>query len=155
MLVFRLHLSKTILRVKPYFLLGKLATKLRFHVMFNFKPSQIIKIENLGRVVVVACSPLMHEETFRKTVAEARLNPYLPGMVNLRGHVSWVHFEKSEEASVKAKDLIRMGVARAKLLEPLQREKGKRREKCSCCRHPKIKLLTYAKVERVLGHTGN
>lgn len=82
-----------------------------------------IKTENLDRVVVAACSPLMHEETFRKTVVEAGLNPYLLEMVNLREHVSWVHFEESEEATEKAKDLIRMGVARAKLLEPLQRKR--------------------------------
>ncbi|MGB9853303.1 MAG: 4Fe-4S binding protein [Candidatus Bathyarchaeales archaeon] len=82
-----------------------------------------IKTENLDRIVVAACSPLMHEETFRKTVAEARLNPYLLEMVNLREHVSWVHFEELEEATEKAKDLIRMGVARARLLEPLQRRK--------------------------------
>ncbi|MGQ9506292.1 MAG: NAD(P)-binding protein [Candidatus Bathycorpusculaceae bacterium] len=82
-----------------------------------------IKAHNLDRIVIATCSPRMHEETFRKTVAEAGLNPYLLEIVNLREHVSWVHSEEPERATEKAKDLIRTGVARAKLLEPLQRSK--------------------------------
>ncbi|MEM3642203.1 MAG: CoB--CoM heterodisulfide reductase iron-sulfur subunit A family protein [Candidatus Bathyarchaeia archaeon] len=82
-----------------------------------------IKAHNLDRIVIATCSPRMHEETFRKTVAEAGLNPYLLEIVNLREHVSWAHSEEPEKATEKAKDLIRMGVARAKLLEPLQKRK--------------------------------
>jgi heterodisulfide reductase subunit A len=76
---------------------------------------------NLDRVVIATCSPRMHEETFRKTVAEAGLNPYLLEIVNLREHVSWAHGETPEKATEKAKDLVRMGVARARLLEPLEK----------------------------------
>ncbi|MGQ9743182.1 MAG: NAD(P)-binding protein [Candidatus Bathycorpusculaceae bacterium] len=82
-----------------------------------------IKTENLDRVIIAACSPRMHEETFRKTIAEAGLNPYLLEIVNLREHVSWVHSETPEKATEKAKDLIKMGVARVRLLEPLQMKK--------------------------------
>jgi heterodisulfide reductase subunit A len=82
-----------------------------------------IRNHNLDRVVIATCSPLMHEETFRKTVAEAKLNPYLLEIVNLREHVSWPHGEEPEKATGKAKDLVRMGVARARLLEPLERSK--------------------------------
>jgi heterodisulfide reductase subunit A len=77
-----------------------------------------IKSHKLDRVVIATCSPRMHEETFRRTVADAGLNPYLLEIVNLREHVSWVHSEEPEKATEKAKDLVRMGVARAKLLEP-------------------------------------
>ncbi|MGQ9551824.1 MAG: FAD-dependent oxidoreductase [Candidatus Bathycorpusculaceae bacterium] len=79
-----------------------------------------IKAENLDRVLIATCSPKMHEETFRKTVAEAGLNPYLLEIVNLREHVSWAHSEEPGKATEKAKDLVRMGLARARLLEPLQ-----------------------------------
>ncbi|MEM3696237.1 MAG: NAD(P)-binding protein [Candidatus Bathyarchaeia archaeon] len=82
-----------------------------------------IKAHNLDRIVIATCSPRMHEETFRKTVAEAGLNPYLLEIVNLREHVSWVHSEEPEKATEKAKDLVRVGVARARFLEPLQRSK--------------------------------
>lgn len=77
----------------------------------------------LDRVVLATCSPRMHEETFRKAVAEAGLNPYLLEIVNLREQVSWAHGETPEKATEKAKDLVRMGVARAKLLEPLKKTK--------------------------------
>jgi heterodisulfide reductase subunit A len=82
-----------------------------------------IKAHNLDRVVIATCSPRMHEETFRKTVAEAGLNPYLLEIVNLREHVSWVHSEEPEKATEKAKDLVKMGVARVKLLEPLEKRR--------------------------------
>ena len=82
-----------------------------------------IKAENIDRVVIATCSPRMHEETFRRAVADAGLNPYLLEIVNLREHVSWAHSEEPEKATEKAKDLVRMGVARARLLEPLQRNK--------------------------------
>jgi len=82
-----------------------------------------IKKYGIDRVVIAACSPRMHEETFRKTIAQAGLNPYLLEIVNVREHVSWVHSEEPEKATEKAMELIRMGVARAKLLEPLQTKK--------------------------------
>lgn len=82
-----------------------------------------IRNQGLDRVVIATCSPRMHEETFRKTVAEAGLNPYLLEIVNLREHCSWSHSEEPEKATEKAKDLVRMGVARVRLLEPLERRK--------------------------------
>lgn len=82
-----------------------------------------IKSYRLERVVIATCSPLMHEETFRKAVAEAGLNPYLTEIVNLREHVSWAHTHEPEKATEKAKALVRMGVSRARLLEPLEKRK--------------------------------
>jgi len=72
-----------------------------------------IKEERLSHVVVAACSPRMHENTFRKAVASAGLNPFLCEMANIREHVSWVH-EDREEATVKAIDIVRMMVERVK-----------------------------------------
>ncbi|MEM4704015.1 MAG: CoB--CoM heterodisulfide reductase iron-sulfur subunit A family protein [Candidatus Bathyarchaeia archaeon] len=82
-----------------------------------------IKKHKLDRVVVATCSPRMHEETFRKAVAEAGLNPFLLEIVNLREHVSWPHSHEPEKATEKAKALVRMGVARARLLEPLEKRR--------------------------------
>ncbi|MEA2089550.1 MAG: FAD-dependent oxidoreductase, partial [Thermoproteota archaeon] len=82
-----------------------------------------IRAHGLDRIVIAACSPRMHEETFRKTVAEAGLNPYLLEIVNLREHCSWPHSEEPEKVTEKAKALVRMGVARVRLLEPLERRR--------------------------------
>jgi heterodisulfide reductase subunit A len=88
-----------------------------------------IKTHKLDRIVIAACSPKMHEETFKKTMEQAGLNPYLLDIVNLREQCSWCHSEESQKATEKAKALIRMGVARATYLEPL--EKGKIKAKKS------------------------
>jgi heterodisulfide reductase subunit A len=80
-----------------------------------------IKKRSLDRIVVAACSPRMHEETFRKTVAEAGLNPYLLEIVNLREQCSWPHSDEPGKATDQAKELIRMGVARVRLLKPLEK----------------------------------
>jgi heterodisulfide reductase subunit A len=78
-------------------------------------------IENkLNRVVVAACTPRTHEPVFRAACAEVGLNPYLLEMVNIRDQCSWVHAKQPQEAQEKARSLIRMGVARACHLEPLQ-----------------------------------
>src|SRR5512137_2132807 len=77
-----------------------------------------IKQFNLTKVVVASCSPKMHEKTFRKTISDAGLNPYMLEMVNLREQCSWVHKDKSE-GTKKAKDLVRGGVFRAARLEAL------------------------------------
>jgi heterodisulfide reductase subunit A2 len=82
-----------------------------------------IKAHKLDRVVIATCSPRMHEETFRKAVAEAGLNPYLTEIVNLREQVSWPHTHEPEKATEKAKALVRMGVARVRLSEPLKKRK--------------------------------
>jgi len=72
----------------------------------------------LNRVVVASCTPRMHEPTFRNCVAEAGLNPYLMEMANLREHCSWVHLYDKAAATIKAKDIIKVAVARARYLEP-------------------------------------
>ena len=78
-----------------------------------------IKEHNLNRVVVAACSPRMHEFTFRRTAAEAGLNPYLFEMANIREHCSWCHPSAPEEATQKAKEIVKVAVAKARLLGPL------------------------------------
>ena len=79
-----------------------------------------IKDYKLNRVVVAACSPRMHEPTFRRTVSEAGLNPFLFEMANIREFSSWCHPSTPKEATEKAKDIIRMAVAKARLMMPLQ-----------------------------------
>jgi len=74
----------------------------------------------LNRVVVASCTPRTHEPLFRSTCKEAGLNPYLFQFVNIRDQCSWVHMQDTERATEKAKALIRMGVARVVLLEPLE-----------------------------------
>ena len=74
----------------------------------------------LNRVVVASCTPRTHEPLFRSTCKEAGLNPYLFQFVNIRDQCSWVHMQEMERATEKAKALIRMGVAKAVLLEPLE-----------------------------------
>ena len=78
---------------------------------------------NLNRVVVASCTPRTHEPLFRSTLQEAGLNPYLFEMANIRDQCSWVHMHEPEAATEKAKDLVRMAVAKARLLQPLQKPK--------------------------------
>jgi heterodisulfide reductase subunit A len=77
-----------------------------------------IKELHLNRVVVASCTPRTHETLFRKNCERAGLNKYLFEFVNLREHCSWVHMDKPELATMKAKDLVRMGVAKVSLLRP-------------------------------------
>jgi heterodisulfide reductase subunit A len=77
-----------------------------------------IREYKLNRVVVASCSPRLHEPTFRRVCEEAGLNKYLFEMANIREHCSWVHLHDRKSATEKAKDLVRMAVARARLLEP-------------------------------------
>ncbi|MGQ4870620.1 MAG: hydrogenase iron-sulfur subunit [Candidatus Thorarchaeota archaeon] len=79
---------------------------------------EAIREHGLNRVVVASCSPTMHEDTFRKTVKAAGLNPYLCIMANIREHVSWVHMHDPEAATEKAKELVAMAVAKAMTLQP-------------------------------------
>ena len=78
-----------------------------------------IKEYNLNRVVVASCSPRLHEPTFRRCVESAGLNRYLFEMANIREHCSWVHPREPENATEKAKDLVRMAVAKSRGLKPL------------------------------------
>jgi len=79
-----------------------------------------IKERGLNRVIVAACTPRTHEPLFRDTLREAGINQYYYDMANIREHCSWVHSKEKESATQKAKDIIRMSVARARYLEPLQ-----------------------------------
>jgi len=76
--------------------------------------------EKLNRVVVAACSPRMHEATFRRTVAEAGLNSFLYEMANIREFASWCHQNDPAAATERAKDAVRMAVAKVRLMQPLQ-----------------------------------
>jgi heterodisulfide reductase subunit A len=75
----------------------------------------------LNRVVVASCTPRTHEPLFRETVQEAGLNPYLFEMANIRDQCSWVHMHEPKAATEKAKDLVRSVVAKARLLQPLEK----------------------------------
>jgi len=77
--------------------------------------------KDLNRVVVASCTPRTHEPLFRETLQEAGLNQYLFEMANIRDQCSWVHMHQPEAATQKAKDLVRMAVAKARLLEPLEK----------------------------------
>ena len=79
-----------------------------------------IKEKNLDRVVVAACSPTMHEKTYRDVMEEMGGNPFLFEMANIREQDSWVHTDK-DMATEKAYDLVRMAVAKVKRNEPLER----------------------------------
>jgi len=82
--------------------------------------TDMIKEKGLNRVVVAACSPRTLEPLFRDTLREAGINQYYYEMANIREHNSWVHSKEKEEATKKAYDIIRMSVARAHHLKPLQ-----------------------------------
>ena len=77
-----------------------------------------VKEKNLDRVVVAACSPRMHEPTFRSCVSEVGLNPYLVDMANIREQCSWVHMSDKAAATKKARDIIHAYVNRSTYLEP-------------------------------------
>ncbi len=81
---------------------------------------ELIRENNLNRIVVAACTPRTHEPVFRETLAQAGFNPYLLEMVNIRDQCSWVHVRDRAHAQEKARALIRMGAARARHLEALQ-----------------------------------
>jgi heterodisulfide reductase subunit A-like polyferredoxin len=78
-----------------------------------------IQENKLNRVIVASCSPRTHEPMFRETCREAGINKYLFEMANIRDQCSWVHMRQKEEATLKAKDLVRMAVANARLIQPL------------------------------------
>jgi heterodisulfide reductase subunit A len=82
--------------------------------------TDMINEKGLNRVVVAACSPRTLEPLFRDTLREAGINQYYYEMANIREHNSWVHSKEKEEATEKSRDLIRMSVARACHLKPLQ-----------------------------------
>lgn len=75
---------------------------------------------DINRVVVAACTPRTHEPLFQETIQESGLNKYLFEMANIRNHCSWVHQDLPAEATQKAKDSVRMAVAKIGLAEPLK-----------------------------------
>ena len=77
-----------------------------------------IEKHNINRVVVASCTPRTHEPLFRATCEEAGLNKYLFEMANIREHCSWSHMDEPYKATEKAKDIVRMAVVKARLLEP-------------------------------------
>jgi heterodisulfide reductase subunit A len=81
-----------------------------------------IEEHKLNRVVVASCTPRTHEPLFRRTVREAGLNQYLFEMANIRDQCSWIHMHEKKKATLKAKDLIRMAIAKASLLQPLHKD---------------------------------
>jgi heterodisulfide reductase subunit A-like polyferredoxin len=83
------------------------------------KIKKAIQEHHLNRVIVASCSPRTHEPMFRETLRDAGLNKYLFEMANIRDQCSWVHMQQKEEATEKAKDLVRMAVANARLIQPL------------------------------------
>jgi heterodisulfide reductase subunit A len=89
-------------------------------VDFLAKIKEYVNEHTLDRVVVACCTPRTHEPTFKSTVKEAGMNPYLLEFVSIREQCSWVHKGDIEKATAKAKDLVRMGVAKARLLEPAE-----------------------------------
>ncbi|HJV64738.1 MAG TPA: CoB--CoM heterodisulfide reductase iron-sulfur subunit A family protein [Geomonas sp.] len=82
--------------------------------------SDAIVEKGLNRVVLAACTPRTHEPLFRDTCREAGLNQYFFEFANIREHCSWVHSREKENATQKAKEIVKMSVARAAHLEPLQ-----------------------------------
>jgi heterodisulfide reductase subunit A len=82
--------------------------------------TQVIKDNHLNRIVVASCTPKTHEPLFQETLVAAGLNKYLFEMTNIRNQDSWVHRDNPELATEKAKDLVRMAVAKVALMEPLE-----------------------------------
>jgi heterodisulfide reductase subunit A-like polyferredoxin len=83
------------------------------------KIKKAIEDNNLNRVVVASCSPRTHEPLFRETIREVGLNKYLFEMANIRDQCSWVHMQLPKEATQKSKELLKMAVAKTRLLKPL------------------------------------
>uniref|UniRef100_A0A7C4RSY4 CoB--CoM heterodisulfide reductase iron-sulfur subunit A family protein n=1 Tax=Desulfatirhabdium butyrativorans TaxID=340467 RepID=A0A7C4RSY4_9BACT len=83
------------------------------------KIKQVLIEKEINRVVVASCSPRTHEPLFQETIREAGLNKYLFEMANIRDQNTWVHMATPEKATAKAKDLVRMAVAKAAYVEPL------------------------------------
>jgi heterodisulfide reductase subunit A-like polyferredoxin len=84
------------------------------------KLKKAIEEHKLNRVIVASCSPRTHEPLFQETIREAGLNRYLFEMANIRDQCSWVHMHDKEDATSKARDLVRMAIANARLIRPLE-----------------------------------
>jgi len=87
----------------------------------NIIKNDILELD-LNRVVVAACTPKIHESTYRAILIEAGLSPYFFQMVNLREHCSFVHAKDRKNATEKAKRLVLAGINRARELESIPRK---------------------------------
>jgi heterodisulfide reductase subunit A len=85
--------------------------------------AQAIREKRLTRVVVAACTPRTHEPLFQGTLESSGLNPYLFEFANIREQCAWVHQHEKEKATEKARDLLRLAVAKASRLEPLSKSR--------------------------------
>lgn len=83
----------------------------------------LILEHKLNRVIVASCTPRTHESLFQSTCREAGLNPFLFEMANIRDQCSWIHVNEPEKATEKAKDLVKMAIAKSRYLEPLTKSK--------------------------------
>jgi len=96
------------------------------HTMFTCADTSLSNIKDmihqhrLNRIVVASCTPRTHEPLFRETLREAGLNPHLFEMANIRDQCSWVHSAVPQSATEKAVELVKMSVARARTLSPLE-----------------------------------
>jgi heterodisulfide reductase subunit A-like polyferredoxin len=96
------------------------------HTMFTCSDTSLLNIKDmihehrLNRIVVASCTPRTHEPLFRDTMREAGLNQYLFELANIRDQCSWVHSSEPEAATEKAIELVKMSIARARYLEPLE-----------------------------------
>ncbi|GAB6178703.1 hypothetical protein JCM14036_00220 [Desulfotomaculum defluvii] len=84
---------------------------------------QKIKEHRLDKIVLASCSPRLHEQTFRKTLERASLNPYMLEIANIREQCAWVHAHDKEKANEKALALVRRAVAKATDTEPLYEDR--------------------------------
>ncbi|MCK4442948.1 MAG: CoB--CoM heterodisulfide reductase iron-sulfur subunit A family protein, partial [Thermoplasmata archaeon] len=79
-----------------------------------------IKESGANRLVVAACTPKMHEKTFKDAATAAGMNPYCVDIANIREQCSWVHLEENGKATEKAERLVAGAVKRASVIEPLE-----------------------------------
>ncbi|MGD0274476.1 MAG: FAD-dependent oxidoreductase [Syntrophales bacterium] len=98
------------------------------HTMYTCSDASLSEIKKcieeyrLNRIVVASCTPRTHEPLFRETLRESGLNPYLFELANIRDQCSWVHSSEPDAATLKAIELVRMSIARARFLKPLTGE---------------------------------
>jgi len=96
------------------------------HTMFTCSDTSLSNVKDmirehrLNRIVVASCTPRTHEPLFRETLREVGLNQYLFELANIRDQCSWVHSSEPEAATEKAIELVKMSIARARLLQPLE-----------------------------------
>jgi heterodisulfide reductase subunit A len=83
------------------------------------KIKELVREKNLNRVVVASCTPRTHEPLFQDTIRDAGLNKYLFELADIREQCSWCHMGENEDATKKAVEIVKMNIAKARLLEPV------------------------------------